>query len=114
MPRIATPNYTFPNLTEGMDNAIIDTVSAVPSFIPMFLFFVFGVIFIGGSVSQKRRLGTADFPMWATISSLATFMITLPLTLTTGIISLPTLAIVITITIVSGLWLFLSRGRFET
>jgi len=113
MPRIPTPNYTFPNLSGGIDESLVGTVKAVPSFIPFFLMFVFGVIFIGGVVSQKRRTGTADFPMWATVSSLATFMVSLPLTLVTGIISVPTLATVITITIVSGLWLFLSRGRFE-
>jgi len=113
MPRMATPSYEIPNLTGGVDDVLVDIVGTVPSFIPMFLLFVWGIIFIGGSVSQKRRLGTADLPMWASISSLATFMIALPLTLTTGLISLATLSVVITITIVSALWLFLSKTKFE-
>ena len=105
--------YTPPNLSTGIDEAIVGTVEAVPSFTPMFLLFIFGIVFIGGIVSQKRRTGVADMPMWATISSLATMMITLPLTLTSGLIQLDILVIVVVITILSGLWLFLSRNRYE-
>ena len=107
------PIYNMPNMTTGVDEAIIDTATAVPVFIPMFLVFVFGIVFLGGVTSQKRRLGVADMPMWAVIASLSTLMVTLPLTLTTSIINLTTLSIVVTITIVSGLWLFLSRNRYE-
>jgi len=105
--------YTQPNLTGGIDNAILDVVTEVPSLTPLLLLFVFLVVFIGGMVRQKRRLGTADVPMWATIASISTIMISLPLTLTTGLIQLEVLAIVVVITIFSGLWLFLSRNRNE-
>ena len=105
--------YTLPNLSTGIDDAIIDTATAVPVFIPMFLLFIFGIVFLGGFTSQKRRLGNADMPMWATIASLSTLMVSLPLTLVSEIINLTTLSIVVTITIVSGLWLFLSRNRNE-
>ena len=105
--------YTQPNLTGGIDNAILDVVTEVPSLTPLLLLFVFLVVFIGGMIRQKRRLGTADVPMWATIASISTIMISLPLTLTTGLIQLEVLAIVVVITIFSGLWLFLSRNRNE-
>ena len=38
------PLYNTPNLTEGIDEALIDVAIAVPSFIPMFLLFIYGVI----------------------------------------------------------------------
>jgi hypothetical protein len=105
--------YTAPNLTTGIDDAIIDTAAAVPAFTPMLLLFIFGVILIGGIVSQKRRLGTADVPMWATLASIGTLMVALPLTLTTGLIQTSTLSIVVVLTLFSGFWLFFDRNRNE-
>ena len=67
----------------------------------------------GGSINQKRRTGTADMPMWATMAGIGTLLVSLPLTLRTGIINGGTLAIVVVITIFSGLWLFLDRNRNE-
>jgi len=105
--------YTPPNLTAGIDDAIVTTVAAVPEFMIMFLVFIFGTVLIGGALSQKRREGTADLPMWTTLASLSTLLITMPLTLTTGIIQLEVLSVVVVITIFSGLWLFLDRGKNE-
>jgi hypothetical protein len=105
--------YELPNMSAGMDDAITGTVTAVPSFIPMFLLFVFGVVFIGGVVSQKRKTGSSDFPMWATIASLSTLMIALPMTLVAGMLSGVNLSIVVAITIASGFWLFTSQNRNE-
>ena len=107
------PLYDTPNLTSGIDDALIDVAIAVPQFIPMFLLFVYSVIFIGGAISQKTRTGFADMPMWVTISSLAVLMITLPMTITAGMLSLTTLSIVVTLTIASGIWLFLDRRSTE-
>ena len=105
--------YDIPNMTDGIDVALIGTATAVPIFIPMFLLFVFGVVFVGGITSQKRRLGTADMPMWATTASLSTLMVSLPLTLAIGLITLDILAVVVVLTIMSGVWLFLDRNRNE-
>ena len=105
--------YTPPNLTGGIDDAFLDVVTEVPAFIPSFLFFIWFVIFLGGSMSQKRKLGSADMPMWATIASMGTLLVTLPLTLLAGLISLNYLSIIVVVTIFSGLWLFLDRNRNE-
>ena len=105
--------YTAPNLTSGIDDAIVGTVTAVPIFTPMFLIFIFGIVLMGGIVSQKRRTGSADIPMWATIASLSTFMIALALTLKEGLIDLNILVVVVVVTIFSGFWLFTSRTRNE-
>ena len=75
--------------------------------------FIFGVIFIGGILSQKRRTGYADVPMWAVTASLGTMTAALPMTLKEGIVNLPTLVILVAITLLSGLWLFLDKNRNE-
>jgi len=105
--------YNVPNISEGIDEALIDIASAETSFIPMFLLFVFMVVFIGGISAQRNRAGRSDYPLWASISSISTLMIALLFTLASGLIQLPTLIIVVVITIFSGLWLFLDRSRFE-
>ena len=102
------PNYTFPNGTRP-DDILIQTQSAVNVFIPMFLFFLFFVIFLGGTSRQKMRTGTADYPMWAVVSSLSILIISLLLGVVSGLISLGTTVIIVVITISSGAWLFLDR-----
>lgn len=105
--------YTLPNISGGYDTLIVGTTETVPSFTPMLLIFVFGIVFIGGFLAQQRRNGSADAPMWATVASFATLMIALPMTLTEGVIQLDVLSIVIVVTILSGFWLFTSRTRNE-
>lgn len=105
--------YNQPNLTDGIDNALVSIAINVPAFIPMFLVFIYATIFIGGAISQKGRTGFADIPMWATISGISALMITLPMTIISGMLILDVLAIVVTITIASGVWLFLDRRNTE-
>lgn len=105
--------YDTPNLTTGIDEAIVDTVTAIPSFVPMLLTFVFVLVLITGSLQQQRRSGFIDFPLWVTLASISTLMVTLPLTLISGLVNLDVLAIVVTVTILSGVWLFLGRSNRE-
>ena len=105
--------YELPNATSGMDEILVETVTAVPAFIPLLLLFVFFVVFLGGVGRQKARTGTADYAMWATVASMSMFMITLIMTLVEGIIRLDWLVIVIVITIFSGVWLFLDKKQSE-
>lgn len=105
--------YETPNLTGGFDDVVVDLAGGVPSFVPMLLFFIFSIVMIGGSANQFRRSGTTDVPMWMTMAGLVTTSIALLMTLKDGIINLPTLSIVLTVTIASALWLFLSRSRQE-
>jgi len=105
--------YNLPNSTDGIDSIIVNTVTAVPSFIPMFLIFVYFVVLIGGITAQKKRTGSSDFPLWSTMASISTLIISLPLTLTVGIINVPTLAVVVIVTLLSGVWFFMSRNRYE-
>ena len=105
--------YTIPNMTSGMDEALVGISREIPVFTPAFLIFVWGVIWLGGIFAQKRRLGVADVPMWTVIASLGTLMVALPLTIIAGLIDGTTLGILVTITIMSGFWLFWNRNRNE-
>ena len=103
--------YQIPNMTSGMDEVLVDTARTIPSFIPMFLAFIWGVIFIGGGLAQKRRTGYMDIPMWATVASFATCMFAAPMMFTSGemMIQGTTIAILLSITGLSGLWLILKN-----
>ena len=110
---IKMPLYDQPNLTGGVDEALVQVAEAVPSFIVGLLLFVWSIVFLGGMSSQRRRSGFSDAPMWATLASISTMLVTLMLTLKQGMVSGEILGIVIAVTIFSGLWLFLSKGRGE-
>jgi uncharacterized membrane protein YhdT len=105
--------YNLPNQTRGMDETLVEVIATVGAFIPGLLLFVFGFILITGLFAQKKRTGYADMPMWLTMASFSTLLVTLILTMKEGLVNLTTLGIVISITLFSGLWLFLSRGRGE-
>jgi len=105
--------YELPNATSGMDSIVVQTVTAVPGFIPLLLLFVFFVVFLGGISRQKARTGTSDYAMWAVVASLSTFMVTLIMTLIEGLIRLDWLVIVVVITIFSVVWLFLDKKQSE-
>ena len=110
--------YTLPNSTGGLDQIVIDTMSTVDvgpfvGLTTLILAFVFFTVWIGGMARQKARVGFADAPMWATVAAIMMFVVSLIMTLTTGIISLAQLAVVITVTIFCGVWLFLDRRQSE-
>lgn len=106
--------YTQPNLSAGIDDVIITTAQAVPSFPIMFLVFMYIFIFVGGISNQKRRTGSADVPFWSVLSGLTITFLSLIMTLgSTGIISAYTLGIIVAITILSAVWFFLSKQRGE-
>lgn len=105
--------YNLPNGTTNLDNLVVQVIAAVPGFTPLLLLFVYFVVFLGGVARQKARLGTADYAMWSVVASMATFIISLILTLASGLISLTTLVIVVVISIFSAVWLFLDRRSSE-
>lgn len=105
--------YETPNSTIGIDNILVGTQASVHVFIPMVLFFIWGVIFMSGIIGQRKRSNYVDTPMWAVLASITTLMIALPMTLISGLIQLEWLVIIVIITIMSGLWLFLDKNRSE-
>lgn len=107
------PTYAIPNMTGGVDSLLVDISTAVPSFTVALLLFIFGIVFIGGSSSQKMRQGYSDTPMWSLLASISTLMVALILSLREGILFNGALGIILGVTILSGSWFFLSRGRGE-
>lgn len=105
--------YTLPNATSGLDNILIQTASAVPSFVPLLMVFVYFVVLLGGAGLQSKRLGTADYPMWSVVASISVFLLALLMSVIAGLIRLEWIVIVTVITIFSGIWLFLDRKPSE-
>jgi Fe2+ transport system protein B len=106
--------YRLPNnTTGGMDQIVVDTVTALPSFTPLLLVFVFGVVAIGGIFRQRLRTGTADYAMWVSLASISTLIISLIMSVISGIVRLDQLVIVLAVTILSAVWLFLDRKNTE-
>lgn len=95
------------------DEMLIGVSSSVPAFPIMLLVFAWFFIFLTGSIKQNRRAGYVDMPQWATLASLGTLLMSLAMTIQEGIIALQILLIVVAITILSAVWFFMSRGRFE-
>ena len=112
MPLYNIPNFTSGNQS-GMDTLLIGVMGAVPSFVPILLFFIFMVVLLGGITSQRRRTGASDTPMWMVTAAMSTLMVALPLTITAGLVDGITLGIIVTVTILSGFWFFMSRNRSE-
>lgn len=105
--------FNIPNLSSGIDDAIVSTGQEVSAFPVMILVFVFAIIFLGGSANQKRRIGTADYPFWAVLGGVTISFLALIFTLGNGMIDIVTLGIVISFTILAALWFFLSKVRGE-
>lgn len=105
--------YELPNATEGLDNILVQTASEVNSFIPMLIVSTYLIIFLGGITRQFIKIGTADYPMWSTVASLGTLLVTLLLSVTSGFINLSWLITVVVLTIFSGMWFFLDRRQSE-
>jgi len=104
--------YELPNAT-NLDDILVQTGTTMSAFVPFLLLFVFFIVFLGGVARQKARTGTSDYPAWAVVASISTLMVVLIMSVIEGLIHLDWLIIVVTITIFSGVWLFLDRRQSE-
>lgn len=104
--------YNFPNGTTP-DVILPQVASQITWLVPGLLFFVFCVIFIGGSSRQKNRGYQADYPMWGTVAGISTFMLSLVFGMVSGFISLWQTVITLVITFAFALWLFLDKRPNE-
>jgi len=104
--------YNLTNATTP-DDILVGVSTSIPVFPIMLLVFVWFIVFIGGSQRQTARYGYADVPQWAVLASMSVFLLSLMMTVIGGIISLQTLVVVVAITILTGVWFFMSKGRIE-
>lgn len=108
--------FTFPNGSLGFDDTLVGIVQSSPEmskFVTILLLFVYGSIFFSGFIGQKRRTGSGDAPLWAVLSGIATFLVTIIMSMKQGLVQIETLSLVIGITVASFIWLALTRGRYE-
>ena len=105
--------YDLPNNTTNMDTILVDTITVLPAFTPILLFVVFCIVSIGGISRQKLKTGRSDSVLWLTIASVSTLIIALIMSTITGIIRLDYLVIIVSMTILFGVWLFLDRKSSE-
>jgi len=105
--------YNIPNSTAGIDGMLIQIVQEVPSLTIMFSLFIFCFVLLTGMALQQRRSGIVDAPLWCTLAGLSATFLNLIFSLTAGIANSVMLAVCISVTLFSALWLFLSKGRFE-
>ncbi len=105
--------YTLPNSTAGIDAIAIQTFSSFPWMTPLILMFVYFTVFLGGITRQKFRTGTADYPVWSIIASLSILVIALLFSVAAGFIRLDWLVIVVSLNILSAIWLFLDKRSSE-
>jgi len=107
--------YDLPNAT-NLDGIILQLSGengATPFLVPMILFFVFMVVFLGGVIRQKTRIGTSDYSAWAVLASISTLLIGLLFSVTAGYIRVDILVILVVLTISSGIWFFFDRKGSE-
>jgi len=107
--------YELPNAT-NIDGVLLQMVgeNGVATFlVPMILFFVFVIVFVGGIVRQKTRIGTSDYSVWAVLASISTLLVALMFSVTAGYIRVDILVICVVLTIGSGIWFFLDRKASE-
>lgn len=108
-------DYIFdqPNLSAGIDDAVVGVATAVPAFPIMILFFTYFTVLFGGMSSQNRRVGFADMPMWNLLAALSTFLLSLLMTIKEGVLPGWVFGIVVAFNILSGFWYFMSKGKGE-
>ncbi len=103
--------FNTPNITTGFDSFLVDLATEVPLFTPMFLVFIYILIFWSGVRLQGDNRGYSDIPFWGLVASVATMLVALSATMIEGLITLDILAIVVSIVILNGIWFFLSGNR---
>jgi len=82
--------------------------SIAPWLFPLFLFFEFSVIFLGGMYGQNRKIGYSNVAMWGTLSGMVTTTSAFFLSAISGILNIATISVCLGVTFLFALWYFLS------
>ncbi len=101
---------TARNLTEGMHVPIVyinDITGGI--FMHLLLIAVWCIVAFGMFFTQKKTIGSGDFPMSVAVAGFVTAILTTILRIIPGLVSGTTFAIVIVVALISILWFFFSR-----
>ncbi|MBA7492154.1 hypothetical protein ES702_02703 [subsurface metagenome] len=104
---------TFQSFNQtGLAGLLTYPAAVVPQFIPMLLFAIFSITYMGTYYSQGRLTGRGgDFFSSFALAGFFTAIISILMTLVQGLIGIPTVAICIGISVVSALLLLVTKAR---
>jgi len=104
---------TFQSFNQtGLAGLLTYPAAVVPQFIPMLLFAIFSITFMGTFFGQSRISGrSGDFFSSFAVAGFFTMMISILMTLVQGLIGIPTVAICMGISVVSALLLLVTKAR---
>ena len=108
MPIYNLPSANLSNGSNGIEQLVIYEAQQIPALIPGLLFFIFLAIGLGGYLSQERRTGRGNMPMWFTIAGFITTSASFILLMYNGLINLEVVILSMVITIGFALWFMLS------
>jgi len=98
------------NTTAGPHTLFVYAAEIVPSFIPMVIFAIFLIALLGSYFSQRRLTGSGDFPASFAAASFISTIIAFVMSLLPGLINNNVVIIMVVISVLSVVWLYLSRG----
>jgi len=105
------PYETGINLTKGPEQLLVYLAGQVPIFIPLFLLAFFSIITMSGFFLQEKRSGNGDFSQWFAIAGWLTSGMAIFMTFIDGLITIPTVIIVISISLLGTIWFLTSRNN---
>lgn len=95
----------------GLDGTLVYVATIEPLFPKLMLFGFFLVGFLGSMFSQWRLRNRVEFVGSFFAGAFSTLVVAVLMSLIDGLISLQTLIIVITVTIVSLIWLLIAKDK---
>ena len=104
---------TFQSFNQtGLAGLLTYPAAVVPQFVPMLLFAIFSITYLGTYYSQGRIAGKGgDFFSSFAVAGFFTAVISMLMTLVQGLIDIPTVSICIGISIVSALLLLVTKAK---
>ena len=96
----------------GLAGLLTYPAAVVPAFIPMLLFAIFSITFMGTFFGQARISGrSGDFFSSFAVAGFFIAIMSILMTLVQGLISIPTVTICIGISVISALLLLVTKAK---
>ena len=96
------------NLSNGMGQIFVYAQGVVPFFDALVFGFILVVLTFGMYFTQEIKKGRGDFPVAFSVGCFATTILAGIMQMVTGFVQTGTLGVLISVTIVSFIWLFYS------
>ena len=106
---MAYPTIDQYNLSSGMGQIFVYSQAVVPFFDALMFGFILVVLTFGMYFTQELKKGKGDFPVAFSVGSFVTTILAGIIQLLTDFVQPATLGVLVTLTIVSFIWLFFSE-----